>query len=497
MTNQINDEQSPYYAAVDLGSNSFHMLIARVNATSVEIIDRVKDMVQIARGLKEGNSLDPDAQQRALECLTRFSERLRDIPPSNIRAVGTKALRSASSPRAFLRAAEKALGCPIQIISGYEEARLVYAGLAHTVTNNHDQRLVIDIGGGSTEFIIGRDDTPLLLESLGLGCVTFTESYFARNGKVSARAMRKAALAASSELEEIRQTYIKAGWQSAYGTSGTMKAIAELTAKDDGGAIISRDALTKLAETVISNGGVQADSLPELRKQVLPAGIAILQAIFNELKIEKIHVADSSLKEGLIYDTLGRLSDKDPRVEAVNKLAQKHGIDSDQAKRVEQTAVAFWSQISGPELPGVSRTKILRWAARLHEIGLSISHSSYHHHGYYILHNSDLAGFGRYEQHILANLVRFHRRSMNASQFQGMDETAINAIIPLLLCLRLGVLLHRRREDISILPRLKQGKNRYKLEFSKNWLDENPLTFATLEYEHKQFKQLGLVLEFN
>ena len=496
MTNQIDNENSPYYAAVDLGSNSFHMLIARVNASSVEIIDRVKEMVQIARGLKEGNSLDPDAQQRALDCLTRFSERLRDIPASNIRAVGTKALRSASSPRAFLRAAEKALGCPIQIISGYEEARLVYAGLASTVTNSHEQRLVIDIGGGSTEFVIGTDDTPLLLESLGLGCVTYTESYFAKTGKVSSRAMRRAYIAASNELEEIRQTYLKASWQTAFGTSGTMKAIAELTSADDGGAIISKESLNKLAEAIISNGEVVSATLPELRKQVLPAGVAILQAIFAELKIEKIQVADSSLKEGLIYDTLGRLSDKDPRIEAVKKLAKKYDVDADQAKRIENTAVTFWNQIQGPELPGISRTKILRWAAQLHEIGLSISHSSYHHHGYYILHNSDLAGFGRYEQYILANLVHFHRRSLNASQFQGMDETAIHAIIPLLLCLRLAILLHRRREDLDTLPQLKQGKSRYKLKFPENWLEEHPLTTATLENEQKQFKQLGLILVF-
>ncbi len=495
MSKQIPEEPSPYYAAVDLGSNSFHMLIARLNGTSLDVIDRVKEMVQIARGLQEGSSLDPDAQQRALDCLTRFAERLRDIPASNVRAVGTKALRSASNPRSFLRAAEKALGHPIQIISGYEEARLVYSGLAHTVTNNHDQRLVVDIGGGSTEFVIGKDEKPLLLESLGLGCVTFTEHYFAKSGNVSARAMRRAYIAAGNEIEEIRQAYRKAGWQSAFGTSGTMKAIAELTSKEDGGAVISKDSLNKLAEDVIKHGEVQSNDLPELRKQVLPAGIAILQAVFDALQIEKIHVADSSLKEGLIYDVLGRLSDNDPRIDAVKHLAFKYGIDEEQASRISQCALTFWKQIDAPVLPGVSRTKILRWAAQLHEIGLSISHSSYHHHGYYILYNSDLAGFGRYEQYILANLVRHHRRSLNSSQFQGMDEAAILAIIPLLLCLRLAFVLHRRREDLEKLPSLKQEKNVYRLKFTSGWLDKNPLTLATLEQECKQFKQLGIRLE--
>ena len=496
MQNIENQESSPYYAAVDLGSNSFHMLIARVGESSLEIVDRVKDMVQIARGLKQGNAIDADAQQRALDCLTRFSERLRDIPPSNIRAVGTKALRSAKNARSFLRSAEKALGCPIQIISGYEEARLVYAGLSSSVRNDHSQRLVIDIGGGSTEFVIGVDQDPLLLESLGMGCVTYTENYFSADKKITVKNMHNAYLAACRELEEIGHTYRHKGWQSAYGTSGTMKAIAELTSSTDGGAIITNESLEKLIEKTIKAGSIKSDSLPDLRKQVLPAGLAILQATFDQLKLKQIHVADSTLKEGLIYDTLGRFSDKDPRVAAIKHLASKHSVDQDQAKRVEHAAVAFWIQIEGPALPGISRTKILRWAAQLHEIGLSISHSGYHHHGFYILRHSDLAGFGRYEQYILSNLVRYHRRSLSSQQFEGMDEPAIMAFIPLLLCLRLAIVLHRRREDLQALPKLVQNGASYSLNFSEGWLANNPLTASTLDDEKRHFAQLGIALEF-
>jgi len=228
--------ESPYFAAVDLGSNSFHMIICRVNQDTVETVDRVKDMVQIARGMQSG-SLAPDAQDRALQCLKRFAERLRGIPASQVRAVGTKSLRSAKNARSFLRDAEQSLGHPIAIISGYEEARLVYKGLAHCVANDNNRRLVIDIGGASTEFIIGRDSEPELLESLNFGCVVFAEKHDLKN-QVSARGMRSAYLAACADLEMIRPSYLKKGWDIVYGTSGTMRAIADLVAPVDGGAII-------------------------------------------------------------------------------------------------------------------------------------------------------------------------------------------------------------------------------------------------------------------
>lgn len=269
----MSESQSPYFAAVDLGSNSFHMLIVRVEHNRVETVDRVKEMVQIARGMRNKGSLDPAAQERALECLRRFAERLRDIPAAHVRAVGTKTLRTAKNTRRFMRAAEAALGHPIQIISGYEEARLVYNGLANTVANDGTQRLVVDIGGGSTEFIIGLDHKPMCMESLGLGCVTFTDKFLLKNG-VNEKSMRKAYLAACTELELIRRTYLKRGWDIAFGTSGTMRTIADMVMDADGGAVITRNSLEKLWTRIAKGEDCNAGkNLPKQRQDVLPLSL--------------------------------------------------------------------------------------------------------------------------------------------------------------------------------------------------------------------------------
>jgi exopolyphosphatase/guanosine-5'-triphosphate,3'-diphosphate pyrophosphatase len=477
--------ESPYFAAVDLGSNSFHMIICRVNQDTVETVDRVKDMVQIARGMQSG-TIAEDARERALQCLKRFAERLRGIPAAQVRAVGTKSLRSAKNVDDFLRDAEQALGHPISIISGFEEARLVYKGLAHCVANDNNRRLVIDIGGASTEFIIGRDAEPEIMESLSFGCVVYTEKHDLKQ-QVNARGMRSAYLAACAELEAIRPTYLKRGWDMVYGTSGTMRAIADLVAPDDGGAIIRATSLRELSAEVIENSEKALQSMPKLRRDVLPAGIAVLRAIFDQLKLDKIHVADSSLKEGLIYDTIGRFNNVDARYAAVAKLQGQYNIDLAQADRVARTAIAFWRQINAPDLPGVSRTKILTWAAQLHEVGLGISHSSHHNHGYYILRHSDLAGFGRYEQHLLACLVRAHRKKIHEDRFDGMEKKVRLALLPMLVCLRMAVVLHRSREDLPVMPNLKQTGNTYSLIFPKGWLEENPLTMAGLEKEVEYF----------
>ena len=491
---QLAEFESPYFAAIDLGSNSFHMLVIRINDSKIEIVDREKEMVQIARGISDKGMLDESAMERALACLQRFSERLRDIPKSQIRAVGTKTLRSIQNAKNFLKKSEKVLGSPIEIVSGYEEARLVYNGLSHTVIDDSHNRLVIDIGGGSTEFVIGKGYTPQLLESLSLGCVTYTKNYFANLPDANKKFMRNAYFAACNELEIITQQYSKLGWEIAYGTSGTMKAIASLVADSDGGAVITRDSLNELAKQIIENNGVINDDISKLRRSVLPAGIAILQAIFDSLKIETLHVADSTLKEGLLYDTLGRFSDHDIRISTVEKLKVQYGIDSLQADRVSYLAKKLWQDIKGPELTGVSRTKTLNWAAQLHEIGLSISHSSYHRHGYYILRYSDLGGFGRYEQYILANLVRYHRRKIARDSFNDIDEQARPAFFPLLLCLRVACTVYRRREDLDVLPRLTFENDEYVLSFSDNFLETHPLTLSGLEKEISYFKNIGMTL---
>ncbi len=492
----MNQIDSPYFAAVDLGSNSFHLLVARLNGGQLETVDREKTMVQLARGLNSEGNLSEDAKQRSIECLKRFGERLKKIPPSQVRAVGTKTLRTAQDARSFLKRAEAALGHPIEIVSGFEEARLVYSGLSHTVINDGNQRLVIDIGGASTEFIIGQDQEPELLESLSMGCVAFTE-LFLRDG-LNEKSMRRAYLAARADLELISHNYSEHGWDIAYGTSGTIRAIADLVSDECGGAIITRQALIGLKNRLIEDGQIVSGDVPKLRKEVLPAGIAILLAIFDELEFDKLHIADATLKEGLIFDTLGRLSDEiiDTRIHTVEKLQSNYQIDEEQAERVKNTALHFWTQIECPMLPSVSRTKILRWAAQLHEIGMAISHSGHHHHGYYILRHSDLGGFGRYEQYILANLVRSHRKKLSFERLQETDDAALDAILPIVACLRLAVLINRRRETLKKLPDLIQSGSHYRLHFKDGWLEQHPLTYAGLEQEANHWQNVGLTLEF-
>ncbi len=487
--------ESPYFAAVDLGSNSFHMLIARIQNGQMEIIDREKEMVQIARGVRKGGHLNLAAQTRALECLHRFSERLRDIPVEQIRAVGTKTLRATSRSKSFFKKAEQTLGVSIQIISGYEEARLVYAGLSHSVLNDHSKRLVIDIGGASTEFIIGEGYEPLLMESLNMGCVSYTKRYAVQSRKITRKFMDKVYLAACSEIEVLRKNYRKVSWQIVFGTSGTARAIADLTMAKDGGAVISKQSLDQLIEDLVKDKKL-LNNVPELRRDVLPAGAAILKAIFDQLKLDSMHVGDAALKEGLLFDTIGRLSDKDTRDESIQKLQQQYNVDTDHAQRVAESAITLWHQIRSPVLPGVSRSKILRWAAELHEIGLSISHASFHHHGYYILRHNDMAGFGRYEQYILANLVRSHRKGLYQQKFEDMDGLAMTAFFPLLVCLRLSVLFHRRREDMDYLPKLTNTKLGYQLKFRRGWLKQHPLTLSGLELEQDQYESIGVALEF-
>ncbi len=487
---------SPYFAAVDLGSNSFHMLVGRVVEGQLEVVDREKEMVQIARGLDEDGNLEDDAKQRALDCLHRFSERLRDLPAEQIRAVGTKTLRSAKHSTKFLREAESKLGQPIQIISGFEEARLVYTGFSHSVTNDQKKRLVIDIGGGSTEFIIGEDYSPELLESMSLGCVSYTNRYF-RSGIAFERSMRNAYMAACAEIESIRTQYLNKGWNIAYGTSGTIKAIGSIL--NEKSLVIDRKGLNKLMQTTIAEQGITSKEFSKLRREVLPAGIAILNAIFDQLEIDSLHVSTASLKDGLIFDTVGRFGKSDIREATVNKLIQRYSIDASQAGRVNDLALSLWNTIKDdfPNIAGVSRTKALKWASHLHEIGLNISHSSYHNHGHYLLQHSDLGGFGRFEQFIVATLVQLHRKKIKKEQIEHISKKVHAPFCALLVCLRLAVRLNRRREEQTCKIDLSMKKERFVLQLDEDWLTENPLTLAGLKREQNQLANIGIQLTLN
>jgi len=496
--------QSPYFAAIDLGSNSFHMLIVKVNDDSIEIVDRVKEMVQIARGLQRSKSLSEDAKARALHALSCFQERIRDIPHHQIRVVGTKALRMASDANAFLQEAEAALQHPIDIISGYEEARLVYLGASQDISPDKGKPLIIDIGGGSTEFIIGEDNNPRILESLSIGCVTFSDRFLSDdNGdaitEITPEILNEIYYATSIELELIIRRYRKIGWDITVGSSGTMRAVAELMPGDVVSGVITKDGLAALRQHLIDNTPIDnIESISERRRSVLPAGILILSAIFDQLDLDEIIVVDATLKEGLIYDTIGRLSSEDMRDNTVEKLIDTYSIDREQADRVDNTLIHFLPSLEqDPIINGLDVKKLTHWAALLHEIGLTISHSGYHHHGYYILSESDMAGFSRSEQEVLALYVGCHRRKINTERSNLLTADNASALATLLVLLRLAVLLNHRREETIERPTLVIDGATVSLQFDENWLDEHPLTYRKLLQEQRYLAAIDVELSFS
>lgn len=495
---------SPYFAAVDLGSNSFHMLIVKVTDDSIVIVDRVKEMVQIARGLQHHKALSDDAKARALHCLSIFQERIRDIPSHQIRVVGTKALRMASDANSFLREAEAALNHPIEIISGYEEARLVYLGASQDISPDKGKPLIIDIGGGSTEFVIGEGTEAKLLESLSIGCVTFSDRFLTdKNGEaidnITPAILNEIYYATSIELELILRRYRHEGWDIAVGSSGTMRAIAELMPSDVVSGVITREGLAGLKRCLIEDTPIDnITNISERRRSVLPAGILILSAIIDLLELDEIIVVDATLKEGLIYDTIGRLSAADMRDTTVEKLMDTYSIDRSQAERVDIALHHFLPALAQePVLNGVNVKQLMHWAALLHEIGLTISHSGYHHHGYYLLSESDIAGFSRFEQELLALYVGCHRRKINTTRSSLLTAEDATAVATLLVFLRIAVLLNHRRENDIELPSLTINDHNIHLTFKDDWLDEHPLTYRNLLKEQRYLDAINVQLTFS
>ncbi len=485
-------------AAVDLGSNSFHMVVARYSHGQLIIVDRLREMVRLAAGLDAQGRLHPDSIARALACLERFGQRLRDIKAESVRAVGTNTLRKARRKGAFLDMAAAALGHPIDIISGVEEARLIHLGVAHT-TPSEGRRLVVDIGGGSTEIIIGEGFTARQLESLYMGCVSLSAAYFG-DGKITEKRMNKARVAAQLELEPIVSAFGRSDWDVAFGASGTLRAIGEvMVQRGDPNGLITRDGLEWMLQECLRAGDTGKLHLPGMaseRQEVIVGGLAIIVAVFDMLKIDAMRVADGALREGLLYDLLGRLTDEDARVRSVRGMEQRYHVDAAQADRVEATAGAFLQQVRDDwGLNEPLTDLVLGWAARLHEVGLDISHSHYHRHSAYLLKHADMQGFPREEQQLLAALVGSHRRK---PRFEGVESLVppwhINAEY-LIVLLRLAVLLHRGRGPRA-LPEVKlRAKHRsLDLEFPGGWLESQPLTAADLEQESKYLAARGLKL---
>jgi exopolyphosphatase/guanosine-5'-triphosphate,3'-diphosphate pyrophosphatase len=486
-------------AAVDLGSNSFHMVVARHSHGQLVIMDRLREMVRLAAGLSDSGRLDDEAASRALRCLERFGQRLRAMHADSVRVVGTNALRRAKRKRWFLERARAALGHPIEIISGLEEARLIYAGVAHTSPMNPDKRLVIDIGGGSTEVVIGEGFNPLLLQSLSVGCVELSALHF-DDGRISEKRFERARTAVRLELEPIQATYKKIGWLQAFGSSGTVRVIGDVLRRlDPADPRITLANLQKLAERIIAAGHVDELDLPDVdaeRAPVFPAGLAILLEIVENLGVNHVRVADGAMREGLLYDLVGRFTDEDARVRSVRAMEKRYHVDSQQADRVEATTVALLQQVEsvwGLEDP-LAETA-LRWAARLHETGLDIAHSKYHRHSAYLLQHADMPGFPREEQLLLSALVGGHRRQLTFDMLEDLSPPWDHHAEFLIVLLRLAVLLHRGRSP-QPLPEVQvrvKGRS-LNLELPQRWMKEHPLTLEDLEQERLYLKEAGFRL---
>lgn len=488
-------------AAVDLGSNSFHMIIARVHEGHVHVVDRLRNQVQLRAGLGADGHLKEEAYTRGIACLERFGERVREIPQGNVRAVGTKTLRSAKNSEAFLAAASRALGHPIEVISGLEEARLIYLGVSHSEADDSDRRLVIDIGGGSTEFIIGKRFRARQRESLSMGCVSASQAYFA-DARLTESSMRRAELAAHLELEAIAGQYRSIGWGDCIGSSGTIKAVqAVLEANGWSKAGISLKGLRKLRKALIRAGTTDVltlDGLNRERAPVFPGGVAILLSSFEALGITRMHASEGALREGLLYEHLGRIRHEDVRERTIQAMGKRYHVDMVFAKQVEKTALTAMEQVvEFRELAGDEHRAMLRWAARLHEIGLAITHSGYHRHGAYLVEHSDMPGFSRQNQELLAYLIRAHRRKIPRKALNRLPSGEAPHAERLGILLRLAVLLHHDRSKRP-LPRfsLAAGNRALKLQFPDGWLEKHPLTRANLEQAAAYLEAVKFKLAF-
>ena len=495
-----SSERLNTYAAVDLGSNSFHLLVARRSHGELRVLDRIKDTVRLGGGLDRAGNLDSVTRSLALDCLARFGQRLHGIPPANIRAVGTQTFRRLKNAYSFLMVAETALGCPVEIIGGREEARLIYLGVSQGVAGHEERRLVIDIGGGSTELVIGEGLEPLELESLQFGCVSLTRWYFG-DGVINAKRWKQARRAVLAEMQELQLRYRNSGWQTAIGSSGTIRAIATICqlqgwCERD----ITAAALQRLQDALLGFRHIDEINFPgmsELRKAVITGGIVMLSACFEALAIERLKVSPFALREGVLHDLLGRIENRDPRDKTVRAFMSRYGVDVEQAQRVRAVALAAFDQLA--ESLGLSpiHRQLLGWAADLHETGLGISHSHYQRHSGYLVAESDMAGFSRQEQLFLAALVRWHRREISP-EFAAELPTRLHEPLRKLLCIiRLAWILCRTRSD-STLPAvtLRAEDGHWRIGFPAGWVEGRPLTLTDLEQERTELATLGLDVQF-
>jgi len=488
------------YAAIDLGSNSFHMIVGRVEDNHIILVDELREMVSMASGLKANGELSEKCIRRCLECLARFAQRVKHIHHSRLRIVGTNTLRKARNSAEFLKRAEEYFDKPIEIVSGIEEARLIYLGVSHSISDNHSRQLVVDIGGGSTEIIIGENHLPITLESLHMGCVSMSKTYF-EDGVFTQEKFYLALIHALMELEPHIKRFKNSGWEMAIGSSGTAKAIARLIeASGLGEREITLPHINELIDRVVACGNAKKLSLPGLkpdRVATLPGGLVIMKAIFKSLDISSMSVSTYAMREGILFDFIGRGYSGDVREESIERLMARYMVDREQAERVRAQALHLFDQVEPTWKLGDENRRMLTWAARVHEVGIGIAHSQYQKHGAYILKHSDLMGFSWHDQALLSYLVAAHRRRPPEQRLENFQSLTRKVVLKLTVLLRLAVLLNRaRNESSAVNVVLTNEKRQIKLAFPDKWLEQHPLTVSDLELEQKYLRTLDYDLKY-
>jgi exopolyphosphatase/guanosine-5'-triphosphate,3'-diphosphate pyrophosphatase len=476
-------------AVVDMGSNSFRLELGRVEGDQIFRLDTWRETLRMGAALDDDGRITPRAQRAALACLARFGERLRGLHPSAVRAVATNTFRVAANAAEFLGKAEAALGFPIDIISGHEEARLIYLGVAHVLPPSPEPRLVIDIGGGSTELIIGRGLDPERLESLKMGCVSYTKRFFA-DGQLRADAFLAAETDARAEVEAIAREFGPERWREAYASSGTALALAEILEQNglsSGG--ITLQGLMRLRKRMVGAGHVRRLRLAGLKPErapVLAGGLAIMAAALDELDVPRINPVGGAMRLGVLYDLLGRTVRKDIRAATVDRFIERYHIDRPHAMRVAALAKALYQKSVAK--PRAASAQLLEWAALLHEVGYTVSHLGFHKHGAYILENADMPGFSAQDQRRLAHLVLGCRGGLDKMGPLLGDQDARAQI----LALRLAVLFHHARGPIA-LPRITLNADRaIRFGVAERWRRAHPLSSYLLDQERDEWRALGM-----
>ena len=484
-------------AAVDLGSNSFHLIIARIEHSEMRPVEVLAEKVQLGAGLENGRLTD-DAIERGLDCLSRFAQLLESIEPEKIRVVGTNALRQAKNRHNFTEPARKILGCPVDVIYGREEARLVYLGVAHSLADDAQSRLVVDIGGGSTEFIVGERFEPQRLESLQMGCVSYSRAYFP-DGTLRASNFDRAFARAAAEVTHIRKQFRSKNWAECVGSSGTLNTIAAiLIANGWSDGPIHRKGLDKLRKRLQkfdSFDQLQLEGLADNRRNVIAAGVAITSALFDVLGVDEMRTSKGALREGVIYDLMGRLSHEDVRERTINALCQRYSVDHDTASIVDKRASILFKATKKSWALTSRDWDLVHWAALSHEVGMAISHKHYNRHSAYLLRNSDLPGFSQQEQELLAVLARSHRGKLSQDIFVDTASEDQEKLAHLVTIMRLAAVF-KYVEELKALPdfTITAGAGSICLDLPEGWLEQHPLTSSELAQEVDQLAKIGIDL---